>query len=57
MSIQYCEGCNRHIDLDYNSEHFIILKDGTFVCERNKTIHYSGIVTDEDGFVLGDFDY
>ncbi len=26
MSVVYCEGCDNHIDTDFNAEHFI---DGT----------------------------
>lgn len=54
MSIEYCEYCHRYIDLDYNSEHFLELTNGDVVCAKKVIIHDDGIVTDEDGWVLGE---
>ncbi len=56
MSLQFCENCNKYIDMDLESEHFLELNNGDEVCAKKAIIHDDGIVTDEDGWVLGEVD-
>ena len=32
MSIEYCHYCDKHIDLDFNSDHFEYMGDGVWKC-------------------------
>lgn len=57
MSIEYCANCHQHVDLDYNSEHFLVLTDGRSICARGKEIDDDETVRDEDGTIIGKLDY